>query len=124
MTALKNLANADSPSGSLDGSLTDTQTTNLTDNVLPSATQAYTDLNAATAVNGDTYNRLGDVVTNQQSLSTLYKGFVSDIEDVDMAQAVTKLNQNQVALQAALQVTAKLGQLSLLNYLPATTSTG
>ncbi len=122
MTALKNLANADSPSGSLDGSLTGTQTTNLIDNVLPSATQAYTDLNAATAVNGDTYNRLGDAVANQQSLSTLYKGFVSDIEDVDMTLAVTKLNQNQVALQAALAVTAKLGQLSLLNYLPTTTA--
>ena len=124
MTALNNLANADSPSGSLDGALTGTQTANLTDNILPSATKAYTDLNAATAVNGDTYNRLGDAAANQQSLSTLYKGFVSDIEDVDMTQAVTKLNQNQVALQAALEVTAKLGQLSLLNYLPATTTTG
>ena len=124
MSALQNLANADSSSGSLDGSLTSTQTANLTDNVLPSATTAYTDLNTATAVNGDAYNRLGDAVTNQQSLSTLYKGFVSDIEDVDMTQAVTKLNQNQVALQAALEVTAKLGQLSLLNYLPATTTTG
>ena len=124
MSALLNLANADSSSGSLDGSLTSTQTANLTDNVLPSATTAYTDLNTATAVNGDAYNRLGDAVTNQQSLSTLYKGFVSDIEDVDMTQAVTKLNQNQVALQAALEVTAKLGQLSLLNYLPATTTTG
>ena len=122
MTALKNLVSADSPSGSLDGALTSAQATDLTDNVLPSATQAYTELNTTTAVNGDAYNRLGDAVTNQQSLSTLYKGFVSDIEDVDMTQAVTKLNQNQVALQAALEVTAKLGQLSLLNYLPATTT--
>jgi flagellar hook-associated protein 3 FlgL len=124
MTALKNLVSADSPSGSLDGSLTGAQAANLTDNILPSATQAYTDLNTATAANGNTYNRLGDAVTNQQSLSTLYKGFVSDIEDVDMTQAITKLNQNQVALQAALAVSAKLGQLSLLNYLPATTTTG
>jgi flagellar hook-associated protein 3 FlgL len=122
MTALKNLVSADSPSGSLDGALTSAQATDLTDNVLPSATQAYTELNTTTAVNGDAYNRLGDAVTNQQSLSTLYKGFVSDIEDVDMTQAVTRLNQNQVALQAALAMTAKLGQLSLLNYLPATTT--
>ena len=122
MTALQNLANADSPSGSLDGSLTSTQTDNLTNNVLPSATQAYTDLNDATATNGETYSRLKDDVTNQQSLSTLYKGFVSDIEDVDMTKAATNLNQAQTALQAALEVTAKLGQLSLLNYLPTTTS--
>ena len=124
MTALKNLVSADVPSGSLDGALTSAQAANLTDDVLPSATQAYTDLNTATAVNGDIYNRLKDAVANQQSLSTLYKGFVSDIEDVDMTQAVTRLNQNQVALQAALSMTAKLGQLSLLNYLPATTTTG
>jgi len=124
MTALKNLASADSPSGSLDGQLTGTQTANLTNNILPSATSAYTGLNTITATNGDTYNRLKDAVTNQQSQSTLYQGFVSDIEDVDMTQAISKLNQNQVALQAALEVTSKLGQLSLLNYLPATTATG
>jgi len=124
MTALKNLASADSPSGSLDSQLTGTQTANLTNNILPSATSAYTGLNTITATNGDTYNRLKDAVTNQQSQSTLYQGFVSDIEDVDMTQAISKLNQNQVALQAALEVTSKLGQLSLLNYLPATTATG
>ncbi len=124
MTALKNLVSADSPSGSLDGQLTGTQSANLTDNVLPSATSAFTNLNTVTATNGDTYNRLKDAVTNQQSQSTLYQGFVSDIEDVDMTQAISKLNQNQVALQAALQVTARLGQLSLLNYLSGTTTTG
>ena len=122
MTALQSLQNADSPSGSLDGSLTSTQTADLTNNVLPSATTAYTDLNTATAANGETYSRLQDDVTAQQSLSTLYKGFVSDIEDADMTQAATKLSLNQTALQAALEVSAKLGQLSLLNYLPTTTT--
>ena len=122
MTALQSLQNADSPSGSLDGSLTSTQTADLTNNILPSATTAYTDLNTATAANGETYSRLQDDVTAQQSLSTLYKGFVSDIEDADMTQAATKLSLNQTALQAALEVSAKLGQLSLLNYLPTTTT--
>jgi flagellar hook-associated protein 3 FlgL len=46
---------------------------------------------------------------------------VSNIEDVDMPTAITQLNQNQTALQAALQVTAQLNQVSLLNYLPAPT---
>ena len=55
-------------------------------------------------------------------MSTLYQGFASDIQDVDMATAATNLNQNQTALQAALEVTAQLGQLSLLNYLPASTT--
>jgi flagellar hook-associated protein 3 FlgL len=119
MTALQSLQNADSPAGSLDSQLTAAQTTTLT-GILPSATAAYTGLNAVTAANGDTYNRLTQAVTNQQSLSTMYKGFVSDIQDVDMTKAITNLNQNQMALQAALQVTSKLGQLSLLNYMPTT----
>jgi len=124
MTALNTLNLTDTPSGSLNGQLSTSQSSTLSDVVLPQAALATTNLNTATAQNGDVYNRLKDSVTNQQSLSTMYKGFVSDIEDVDMGQAVINLNQNQVALQAALQVTAKLGQLSLLNYLPVGSTTG
>jgi len=57
-------------------------------------------------------------------MSTLYKGFASDIQNVDMATASTNLSENQTALQAALEVTAQMGQLSLLNYLSPTTTTG
>jgi flagellin-like hook-associated protein FlgL len=49
---------------------------------------------------------------------------VSDIQDTDMAKAATQLSLNQTQLQAALQVTAGLHQLSLLNYLPAPTAGG
>jgi len=129
MTALQNLALEDNPSGSLNGQLTSEQVAALSDGTtdpsgaaigspLSAASGAYTDLNTQTAANGEVYNRLQDAVTTQQSLATLYTGFVSNIQDVDMGQAVTQLNQNQVALQAALEVTAKLGQISLLNYLP------
>ncbi|HSZ12205.1 MAG TPA: flagellin [Rhizomicrobium sp.] len=88
------------------------------------AKTASTDLNNVAAQNGDVYNQLNDAVTHQQSLNTLYTGFVSNIEDVDMATAATQLSQNQTALQAALQVTAQLNQVSLLNYLPATPAGG
>jgi flagellar hook-associated protein 3 FlgL len=124
MTALQNLQNADSPSGSLGSTLTDTQVTTLTDNVMPSAMTAYTELNNSTATNGEIYSRLQDDITNQQSLSTLYQGFVSDIQDVDMTTAAANLSQAQTALQAALEVSTKLNNLSLLNYLPTTSSTG
>jgi flagellar hook-associated protein 3 FlgL len=50
-------------------------------------------------------------------MSKLYTGFVSDIEDVDMGQALTNLSMNQTALQAVLSVTSKLNNLSLLNYM-------
>ena len=35
-----------------------------------------------------------------------------------LAEAVTRLNQNQVAFQASLQVTARLNQISMLDFLP------
>ena len=54
----------------------------------------------------------------QTSMTTLYKGFVSNIQDTNMADRDTQLTLNQTPLQAALQVTAELHQLSLLNYLP------
>ena len=102
--------------------LSSAQITTLTTTVLPDAQTAATGLNAATAQNGEVYQQLQDTVTTQQSLSTMYAGFVSNIQDADMGQAVINSNQDQTALQAALQVTAKLGQLSLLNYLPAASS--
>jgi flagellin-like hook-associated protein FlgL len=74
-------------------------------------------VNNAAAANGNIYSQLQDASTNQKTMSTLFKGFVSNIEEVDMPTAITQLNQNQVALQAALQVTAQLNQVSLLNYI-------
>jgi len=119
MTALKSLYDQNTAS-SLSGSLTTAQTDSLTSTVLPQANDAATTLNTATALNGDTYSSLKSTVTNQESLQTLYKGFVSDIEDADMSTALTNLTNNQTALQAVLTVTSKLNNLSLLNYLPST----
>jgi len=117
MNALKALyqQNQSTP---LTGTLTETQTGNLSTNVVPLANTAYSDLNALTAQNGDTYTALKNDVTNQQSMQNLYTGFVSDIEDADMATALTNLSSNQTALQAVLTVTSKLNDLTLLNYLP------
>ena len=119
MQTLKDLASFDAGStGNLAASpnLTAAQNTFLT-NEIPSSVTAATNINAAAAANGFVYNQLKDASDHQSSLSTLYQGFVSNIEDVDMPTAITQLNQNQVALQAALQVTAQLSQVSLLNYL-------
>ena len=84
----------------------------------PGHARSATDLNATAAANGYVSNRLSDAQDQQTSTDTLYKGFVSDIQDTNMAKAATQLSLNQTQLQAALQVTAGLHQLSLLNYLP------
>jgi len=117
MTSLKALYQQDQ-SSSLSDKLTNVQTDALTQNVLPSANTAYTSLNQISAQNGNTYSALKSEVTSQQSLNTLYTGFVSDIEDADMATALTNLSSNQTALQAVLTVTSKLNNVSLLDYLP------
>ncbi len=116
--SLSDIANFNTgPNGPLGKTINATQSDFLTTKV-QSAQAASENLNNQAAANGFTYNHLNDVIDQQKATSTLYKGFVSNLEDVDMGTAITQLNQNQVALQAAVQVTAQLSQVSLLNYLP------
>ncbi len=119
MQTLKDIASFSAgPDGNFGTQLSPAQSSFLSGE-LPAATAATASLNAATAANGYVNNQLSDASDQQQALSTLYKGFVSNIEDVDMATAITQVSQNQTALQAALQVTSQLNQISLLNYLPS-----
>jgi len=120
MQALKDIADFDAGgTGNFNASssLTAVQHTFLT-TAITQATNVGIALNATTAANGYVSNRLTDAQTQQASMDTLYKGFVSDIQDTNLAQAATQLSLNQTQLQAALQVTAGLHKLSLLNYLP------
>jgi flagellar hook-associated protein 3 FlgL len=118
MQMLKDIANYDVGS-SFSGSanLTGPQATFLSGAIATTANVAD-GLNGAAAANGYIANRLEDAQTQQTSMTTLYKGFVSNIQDTNMANAATQLSLNQTQLQAALQVTAGLHQLSLLNFLP------
>jgi flagellar hook-associated protein 3 FlgL len=122
MQALKDIAAFDAgPSGGFSSgtSLTAAQS-NFVTGAIGTATSVATNLNTDAAANGNVYNRLKDAVTQQTSMDTLYKGFISNIQDTNMANAATQLSLNQTALQAAMQVTATLNKLSLLNYMPIT----
>lgn len=120
MQTLKDLADFNAgTNGNFSTGLTDAQSSFLSGEI-QTATTAATQINNAAAANGNINSQLTDASDNQKTMSTLFGGFVSNIEEVDMPTAITQLNQNQVALQAALQVTAQLSQVSLLNYLPAT----
>jgi flagellar hook-associated protein 3 FlgL len=124
MQALKDIAAFDAGgSGNFNAAstLNATQNTFLS-NTIAQVTTVSTNLNATAASNGYVSNRLTDAQTQQASTTTLYKSFVSDIQDTNMAEAATRLSLNQTQLQAALQVTAGLHQLSLLNYLPVSGS--
>ncbi len=120
MQALKDIAAFDAGgSGNFNAasSLTAAQNNFLT-GAIAQTTTVGTGVNAIAAANGYVSNRLTDAQTQQASMNTLYNRFVSDIQDTDMAKAATQLSLNQTQLQAALQVTAGLHKLSLLNYLP------
>jgi flagellar hook-associated protein 3 FlgL len=72
--------------------------------------------NAISDVSGR-LNRLDSaetMITRDQSTLT---GIISDTQGVDMIQAAVDLNQQQTAFEAALSATAKISQLSLLDYL-------
>ena len=126
MQALKDIASFDAGgSGNFSGStnLSQAQATFL-NNEIPTAGTVARDLNTATAQNGYAYNQLQAASGQQSSLSTLYSGFISNMQDTNMANAATQLSLNQTALQAALQVTSQLNKLTLLNYLPVSTTGG
>ena len=126
LQTLKDVATFDAgPNGNFAASttLTKAQSDFLTSEI-PVSVNAASSVNSVAASNGVVFNQLKDAATQQQSLNTLYQGFVSNIENVDLPTALAQESQNQVALQAALQVTSRLGQLSLLNYLPTPTTTG
>jgi len=64
--------------------------------------------------------RLGtieDAVAAQEDLEIDLQSLLSSIRDLDYAEAVSRLNQQFVALQAAQQSLARVGQLSLFDYL-------
>jgi flagellar hook-associated protein 3 FlgL len=121
MQSLQDIASFDAgSSGNLDGStsLSSAQSSFLTAQIATTSTVAD-NLNAVTAQNGYTYDQLQNAGTQQGSMATLYSGFISNMQDTNMAQAATQLSLQQTALQAALQVTENLNQLTLLNYMPA-----
>jgi flagellar hook-associated protein 3 FlgL len=126
MQALKDITSFDAGgTGNFSGStnLSQAQNTFLSGEI-SSVSTVGTNLNNATAQNGDVYNQLQNATTQQSTMSTLYAGFISNMQETNMADAATQLSLNQTALQAALQVTSTLNRLTLLNYLPAPTAGG
>lgn len=85
---------------------------------IQTATTAATGINAEAAGNGIRYQVVQNAADQLQASSTVHNDFVSSIEDVNIAEAMARLNQQQIALQAAFQMTSKLNQLSLMDYLP------
>jgi flagellar hook-associated protein 3 FlgL len=117
MDSLKRIADFNAgPNGPFGAQLTDVQKTFLateTQNLTP-VTQ---NLNQVVATNGQYQNTVDDANKRHAQTTTNVKSFISDIEDADVAQAVTNLTQDQLVMQASAKMISDLKDNSLLNYL-------
>jgi flagellar hook-associated protein 3 FlgL len=107
--------------GSLDdgdfGSTLTTDDENFLSTFCSDIKDAYSTVTNVEGKNGDVYSSLEDAADTKDALLTTYKGFVSNIQDVDMTTAADNLSNSQTALQAVVQVTSSLNDISLLDYL-------
>ena len=73
--------------------------------------------NIAVTSNGTRSKRLDLVNQRLMNQTTTFKELQSDNEDVDLAEAATKLTTAQVTYEASLMATGKISQSSLINYI-------
>lgn len=105
------------PSGPFNNDMTEPQAQFLT-GLAPQLTAVSDGVNNLLAANGVAYQAANEAVERHSDARVTLATMISDIEDVDMAEAVTKLNNAQIALQASAKSYATVQGLSLLDYLP------
>jgi flagellar hook-associated protein 3 FlgL len=102
--------------GPYTGKLTDTQT-----NFFKGLLKQFEGVNGriveAQGKNGVTQKRFESATTDLSNQADTLTMMVGDITDVDMAEAITRLQAAQLAVQASAQVFSSLQQSSLLNVL-------
>jgi len=104
-------------SGPLDGPLDATQTDFLTSLLTPLDTVSK-GLSGKQAENGLAAKTAEEVADWHADAQITYKTLISDIEDVDMAEAITRLNNAQVAMEASAKTFTAVQKVTLLDYLP------
>lgn len=102
--------------GTFTGQLTSAQTLFL-QGMLDDFDTAGTDLTDATARNGLIQNRVEKTLESQESRKSMLEGMVGGITDVDMADAISRLQQAQTTVEASAQVFRSLSDSSLLDLL-------
>jgi flagellar hook-associated protein 3 FlgL len=100
----------------LEGPLSDAQAAAL-QAVLPLLDQAAADANNLQAENGVRARQAGDALQAATDRAANFEIALADIENVNPAEAITRLQAEQNALSASYQVFARLNELSLLNFI-------
>lgn len=79
--------------------------------------QAITHFQGARSVAGATLTRLDSIDTRNQDRDLWAKSVQSDVEDLDMVQAISDFQNKQTSYQAALQSYSMVQRMSLFDYL-------
>lgn len=66
---------------------------------------------------GTAINRLQSSIDKMEDIQLDYQATLSRFQDVDLAEAITTMTQQEQALQGALDVTGKIANLSIFDYL-------
>lgn len=103
-------------SGPLNGKLTDAQNTFLTTQ-LGELDKAIDVSQSVQTRNGLKYERLQTISEQHVDTSVFLTTFISDIEDTNIAEAITQLNMDKTALESSLRTLALVSNLSLLDFL-------
>jgi flagellar hook-associated protein 3 FlgL len=98
------------------GELTDAQRTFL-EGIAGSFQSAHADVTNAAARNGSLQTRVDTHVSSQKDQAGALEELIGKRTDVDMAEAITKLQQAQLSVQASAQVIGQLRGVSLLDIL-------
>ncbi len=109
-------AGAFAPAGPFNDPLDDNQRQFLTGE-LARLEQVARDLTNEAALNGINQQSLDEVLVRQEERLTVTKTLIGELEDADMAEAISRLNLDEAALQSSLAVVSRITQLNLLSFL-------
>ena len=102
--------------GPLRGQIDDTQFAFLQNQVTALET-VITEIRQIEVANGLAFERLDVVDQQHKDTAVFLETFIAEMQDVDIAEAVTRLNNDNVALEASFRSISSLNNLSLLNFL-------
>ena len=104
------------PSGPLSGQLNGLQEAFLKTE-MANLDAALDNLRVLVARNGTRQKNVDSFIREHENQEVFLESFISDIEDVNVAEAITRLNNDQVALEASFKITSELTSLSLLEFI-------
>ncbi len=113
---LQDLATVESRLGPFQGQLTAAQRDYLV-NMADRFGQLAADLNQELGLNGVAQFQAAEAVERNIQRRDFSEIVAADIENVDIAEALARLNQDQLAIQASARALGEASQLSLLNFI-------